>query len=211
VGADPRGGGAGGTGSGPVFAAVEMALGGDPGVVGLLAALDRRVPELAAVDPGGLHVTLHFFGRLAPADEERARRAVRACAERARPFRLRLGGGGAFPDWERPTALWLGVEDGSGGLGALHRTLGRTLETAGLAADRRPYRPHCTVARVRRPLPQAVRDRLRDGLAASAHPVHPVAVSTLHLLRSVARPGRPAVYLSLLAAPLTGPGPTDGP
>ncbi|WP_019960294.1 RNA 2',3'-cyclic phosphodiesterase [Woodsholea maritima] len=93
------------------------------------------------------HITLAFFGEL---DE---RRAEALDSELARidqsPFEIQLKGAGHFGRTE-PHALWLGVEDNS----ALHDLAGRVERRAralGLDMEKRVYRPHVTIAYLRRP------------------------------------------------------------
>jgi 2'-5' RNA ligase len=73
---------------------------------------------------------------------------VDAVAAGQPPFRVAIGGGGAFPSLDRPRAIWLGVADADGGLARLAVAVGEALVAAGWAADDRPYTPHLTLARV---------------------------------------------------------------
>ena len=72
----------------------------------------------------------------------------RAASAKAR-FQIRLSGCGAFPSAAKPQVLWAGVEDGSGGLAALHSLLGEKLGAAGFAVETRPFAAHLTLGRVK--------------------------------------------------------------
>ena len=99
------------------------------------------------VDLGDLHLTLRFLG---PTPELRLpglRGAVDSAAAGQWPFRVAIGGGGAFPSVERPRAIWLGVADPDGGLTRLADSVGRALVEAGWPADERLFTPHLTLAR----------------------------------------------------------------
>ncbi len=99
------------------------------------------------------HITLRFFGDLredVAADVDTELSTI--SGER---LNLELAGVGAFGEAEDIHAVWAGVEEDS----AL-RHLAKSCETgarrAGLAADKRSYRPHVTLAYLRRPDPDRV-------------------------------------------------------
>lgn len=88
-------------------------------------------------------------------------------SDRAAPPRLQLGGGGRFGRGAF-TVLWVGVRGDLTALHALHTAVRRELRRARLPYDRRPYRPHLTLARpgdrVERSWVDADRDTLNDYL-----------------------------------------------
>ncbi len=115
-----------------------------------LAAWARRARDVEGVRllaPESLHVTLCFLGWRDAADAERIGALVAGCA---RPVpHLALAGAAWLPP-RRPRVLAADVSDGSGALGALQAQLAGVLEAeAGYEPERRAYRPHVTVARVR--------------------------------------------------------------
>ena len=111
--------------------------------------------EVAVYAASDLHLTLAFLGEV---EEGLVRTIVRSAGDEFRGLtapELRVGGtAGAFPDGERPRALWEGVEETFESMGRLAALRNRALQVAyshGLRprrADReRPFRPHVTVAR----------------------------------------------------------------
>jgi len=100
------------------------------------------------VRAGNLHYTVRFLGSLAPSRVEAARRAVLAAAASASPFRVRLGGPGAFPGPERARVLWLGAAEGAASLAHLAGDVERALVGEKFEPADRPFTPHLTVARV---------------------------------------------------------------
>lgn len=97
-----------------------------------------------------LHVTLRFFGEVAEpvaAELDDLLRGVRAPA-----FDLHLQGAGAFGEHDHMRAVWAGVAEN-----AALRHLAAKCETAakraGLKAETRSYRPHVTLAYLRRSEP----------------------------------------------------------
>ena len=100
-----------------------------------------------------LHVTLRFYGDIR---EDVARDLDEALFElSSAPFEIELEGVGAFSGEDGIHAVWAGVADNS----ALSRLAGaceRASRSAGLKLEPRRYRPHVTLAYVRRPSPAAV-------------------------------------------------------
>ena len=107
----------------------------------------RRGRDVRWVRLDGLHLTLRFIG---PTPEDRVPdlvEAVRGAAAAHAAFEFRIDGAGAFPNAERPRALWLGVTAGASELTQLAEAVERGLVTAGWPATDRAFRPHLTLAR----------------------------------------------------------------
>jgi 2'-5' RNA ligase len=107
-------------------------------------------PELTVTPPGNLHLTLAFLGEIGDEAVEGAGAAVRETAAERPGWTLHWSGAGVFPGRSRPRVLWLGVDGGEALLDA-HIALNAALAALGLPVEDRPYRPHLTLARVRRP------------------------------------------------------------
>ena len=125
----------------------------------VLDAVEERVGEPLAASPLVLrperrsqwHFTLVFLGAVARL--EPVKDAVREAAAGSPPFSLQVGGAGAFPNDRRARVVWLGAEEGAGGLIALNGALGKAFEALGYPREERAYHPHLTVARVKVPGP----------------------------------------------------------
>ena len=136
----------------------------------------RTLVERARAQVGGgvrwaplhtAHVTLHFFGSITDGDAERAISAVRPVLAGLQPFQLRLAGLGSFPAEARARVLWIGVGGDTQALSGLAAGCGRALAAVGFPVESRPYRPHCTVGRLRSPWTEAAQGGWRL-LAAEA-------------------------------------------
>ncbi len=138
---------------------------------------------LRAVRPEGLHLTLHFLGTRPEGELAGLAATVASCPVPAEPVTGRLTGA-LWLAPRRPHVLTCAVEDVSGAMAALHAALGDALAAAasGWIAERRPLRPHVTVARVRRG------QRPRTDAAPSA-PAGAFACPSLTLFRSHLEPG----------------------
>ena len=76
-------------------------------------------PRLRWTRPEGWHLTTAFMASVTDDGVDRLTEALTDVAARTPAFRLRLGGGGAFP-WPRETkVLWMGVREGEDQLAAL--------------------------------------------------------------------------------------------
>ena len=100
-----------------------------------------------------LHITLRFFGEVREdvADDLDAELSTIT----ADPFDVALEGAGSFGEGEDLHAVWAGVAESA----ALRTLAGRcesAARRAGLKAEHRAYRPHVTLAYLRRPDPARV-------------------------------------------------------
>jgi RNA 2',3'-cyclic 3'-phosphodiesterase len=112
----------------------------------------------AAADPAvwrpiadeALHLTLAFLGWLRAPDPGVAEEVVTATADGVDGPRLALDGALLLPP-RRPRVLAASVRDVEGELGALQGEVSARLADAGVyEPEDRPFRPHVTVARLRR-------------------------------------------------------------
>jgi 2'-5' RNA ligase len=127
-----------------LFAALEL-----PSEV--VAALERwgrscERPGLRVLPPASLHVTLAFLGSRPDEEGPAIGEAVRACAA-AVP-----GLGVAGSGWlGRGTALAADLSDAEGACGRLQASVSDALAALGVyEPEQRAFRPHVTVARVRK-------------------------------------------------------------
>lgn len=131
-----------------LFVAVDL----PDGVRAMLAAWARTQvghrDDLRLVPAEALHLTLAFLGDLPVACIDELGTALAECADGPVPL------GVGAPLWlapRRPHVLTVAVEDPAGALAGLHRAVEAALaDTVGYAPERRAFRPHITVARVRR-------------------------------------------------------------
>lgn len=154
--------------------------------------------EVRWVRVEGLHLTLRFLGPTLDERRPAVEAAIRAAAAGARPFPVRISGGGAFPSPARPRVLWLGVSAGAEQLTALAEALEAGLEAAGWPPEERPFRPHLTLARA---------DGVRAGpataqaLVAAAERFSAEWVADRVILFESHTGGGPARYEALLEVP----------
>lgn len=163
-----------------------VALNLDPAVREAIAAavapLREAAPGLAWVAADRLHLTLKFLGERADEAVPELRGTLEDLARRHRPFGLDLKGVGAFPNFRRARVVWLGV-DAEPRLELLQHDVEERLAAIGYELEGRPFRPHLTLARVRRPEHESVmRELARAARAVGFHTE--VDVTSVDLMRS---------------------------
>ena len=136
-----------------VFCAVELPDDVQARLEDHVRRLREAVPDVAAswTRVKNIHLTLKFFGNIdverIPLISEAASRVVEEFAA----FQIAVGKTGVFPKASRAQVLWIGVSDPSGKLSDLQRRLDDEFAKEGFEKEDRAYRPHLTIARIRRP------------------------------------------------------------
>jgi 2'-5' RNA ligase len=116
-----------------------------PPIAQTLVRLNPRLRDVRWVAADQLHLTLAFFGNVAPENEEKLREKLGAI--RFAHFFLPLQDLGTFPPKGSPKILWLGIGRGHPHLFQLHKRIADAALAAGLEPDLRPWHPHFTLAR----------------------------------------------------------------
>lgn len=126
-----------------LFAALEA----PPEIVEALVPLQAGLPGANWRPADSLHLTLSFFGDV----QERAAEDLDGELSRinGEPFEVALQGVGAFGEGHQLHALWAGVRE-SEPLRRLAGRCGNAARRAGMKVESRAYRPHVTLAYLRR-------------------------------------------------------------
>lgn len=136
-----------------IFTAVDISEAARRKVSVYIESLRRQFPALRVGwdKPEKLHLTLKFLGDI---NDERLGKLTAAAANAAREisaFKLRISGTGVFPNPRKARVLWLGVEDAQGNLRKLNEALENECERLGFAREKRDFKAHLTIARLREP------------------------------------------------------------
>lgn len=169
---------------------------------GIASATERvrtLLTRVAWVQPSLLHLTLKFVGERDAELVPRIAEAARGVAAGAAPIATSLEGGGAFPNFPAPRVVWIGMTHASA-LSALAVGLEDALVPLGVPPERRAFRPHLTLGRVKRALSRDEGALLeREVRALSGR--WPLPVAHVELMRSELSSSGPR-YTSLATFPL---------
>ena len=190
------------------FVAVDV----PPDVRTRVAALTARVRGAAPradvrwSNAESLHVTLKFLGEVPDVRVPLVEGALATVAAAHSPLTLVAAGAGGFPNPARPRVVYVGILGQVEALTRLAGAVDGALEALGFPGERRAFRGHLTVGRVRTP-------RGAEGLAAALRAEEGVAAGTwtageLVLYHSRLRPSG-AVHEAVARLPLAGRGPGD--
>jgi 2'-5' RNA ligase len=139
----------------------------------LLEDLRRSLPDASWTRPETWHVTLRFLGDVPPPALARFEAAFAEAAAGLGAARLVHRGAAFFP--RRGPARVAGVAlEGEGSLPEIAAAAESCARGAGQAPEERPFRPHVTFARLRRPWPRAAVERFRGAVDSWTPPIWPV-------------------------------------
>lgn len=141
------------TASWRIFCAVELPQEVRAQLQDHIANLRKEIPDVAASwsRVENIHLTLKFFGNVAVDQVASISGAITRAVNEFSAFEINVGDVGVFPKASRAQVLWIGVNDPSGMMNALHKRLEDECAAEGFEKENRAFRPHLTIARIRRP------------------------------------------------------------
>jgi 2'-5' RNA ligase len=136
-----------------VFVAIELPASVRRKLTEHIDRLRDSVAEARAswVREENLHLTLKFLGDTSVTSVEKLSATADIAASNVEPFEIVVEGCGAFPPKGQPRVLWVGIEDPSRQLALLHMALEDECAKVGFSREERPFHPHLTIARIRKP------------------------------------------------------------
>ena len=172
----------------------------------LLEDIQRELKQCGAavrwVKPSSIHLTLKFLGNIQPAQVEDIALAVAQEIRDQPPITLRPAGLGAFPNLRKPRIVWIGMEGEVQRLNGVQARVENALEPLGFVREKRGFRPHLTIGRVKD------RRRLQPLIDAMATldipPFNSFDADEIILYKSDLRPTG-AIYTKLHRMPLAAP------
>jgi len=126
--------------------------------------LDLPGVKVRWVPDDQMHLTLKFLGETTDDQVVPISRALDELAAGTPAFTLRARGMGCFPPHGTPRVIWVGIEDPDAALNELHQRVETALAELGFPPERRRFRPHLTLGRVKRDPQKAVFPAV-DGVA----------------------------------------------
>jgi RNA 2',3'-cyclic 3'-phosphodiesterase len=162
---------------------------------GLQSALKSRGLKLRWVKAGNLHLTLKFMGELPVAVVDDVGHALGRAGRDTAPLALTVQGMGVFPGIRRARVLWVGLGGRIEALQSLYSRIEDELAGLGLAREKRDFKAHLTLARMKGPV--APRELLTAMEATGNYEPRPFMARHLILFQSELRP-QGAVYTPLV-------------
>jgi len=164
------------------------------------AALKRDCPDVRWIPPEQLHLTVKFLGEVADGDVNEACKAMERAAEQSKPFTMRTGDCGCFPERGPVRIVWTRCVEDRDLLAGCVAAVEAQFEPLGFPPERRPFAAHITIGRVRDDRSQ---DSLRSKVAAARGNSMEQEVSLLMMMSSTLSP-RGSIYTGVSRANLCG-------
>jgi RNA 2',3'-cyclic 3'-phosphodiesterase len=162
----------------------------------------RRHPFVKWVDPESMHLTLKFLGNVAADSMPQIVEAMSRVAKSHSTFKLQVAGTGAFPNWQRPQVVWVGVGGELDRLNSLQKGLESVLSPLGFPSESRPFSAHLTVGRLRdRVTPDDRRRFAEFAQTVEFKTSLSFEVNAIRLMKSQLTPASP-IYTELAVAKL---------
>jgi 2'-5' RNA ligase len=186
-----------------VFCAVELPEDVHARLQEHIARLRKEVPDAAASwsRVENIHLTLKFFGNVALDRIPTISAAATRTTAKFSKFQIEVGKTGVFPRPSRAQVLWIGVNDPSGQLSVLQKQFETECAAAGFEKEDRAYKPHLTIARLRKP--EGAR-RLADTHLQMTFGLIPVPIHELIIFRSELN-SKGSRYIAISHHPLPNP------
>ena len=157
------------------------------------------MPDVRWNKPGNVHLTLKFLGDVQLSRIDRITSSLMDIAGQFSPFTMSLAGMGAFPNPRKPRIVWVGVENGADTLVEIANSIEASMKQLGFPREKRPFRPHLTVGRIRQlKNPEAMTRALEQSRVGE---LGRFTVEKICFIRSQLDPAG-SIYTTLAEAPL---------
>ncbi len=133
------------------FISIDLPEGMKEGISGLQGRLRSRGGHIGWVRPEAIHLTLKFLGEIDEKEIPDIETAIRRVTKDFVPFYLRTMGLGLFPSIKKPRIIWLGINGEGDNLLRLQSRIEEEMEKIGHPREKRGFKPHLTIGRVRDP------------------------------------------------------------
>jgi 2'-5' RNA ligase len=138
-----------------------------PAVISLLDKVQQDLERLKIrarwVRPENVHLTLKFLGDINPDHIDKIGAEMTAAAFESPPVTLSVRGVGVFPGIKRPRVIWVGLGGDIRSLFAFQSRLEEKLAGAEFPKDKRPFRAHLTLGRIKQAArPAVIRQMITD-------------------------------------------------
>jgi RNA 2',3'-cyclic 3'-phosphodiesterase len=141
------------------------------------------------IRPEGVHVTLKFLGEVPAKKLPAVKLAIQEAVVGHSPFELEFSNIGTFGGREGLRIMWVGIAGDVLRLEALVRAMNAALSVVGFEPERRPFRPHLSLGRVKDEVATRRRAEIEVAVGKAAVPGSGWRTSQVSLMRSKIGPG----------------------
>ena len=131
-----------------------------PVIISLLQKVQQELILLKLrvrwVHPANIHLTLKFLGDIDPGGIDKIGAAMAEAVIGSSPLKLAGSGIGVFPGIKRPRVIWLGLGGDIQALLALQGRLEEKLAGLGFPNQKRSFKAHLTLGRIKQAVSQAL-------------------------------------------------------
>lgn len=162
----------------------------------------KDIDGLRTIPVYSLHVTINFLGNVPDSKIRIVESNLLRSAGQWQPPLIKLGAPGIFPETGIPRTLYLGVEENTHALRAIHKSIAEELEPLGIPKPRRTFYPHITVARLQYGTSRSECLRVIETLMSTKIDCDTeFPITTLNIVRSYLKQKR-AQYIRLASIPI---------
>ena len=131
------------------FIAVELPQEIHDALRQLQDVLGGSMPDVRWTKASNIHLTLKFLGDVQVSRLDAISESLKDVAGQFPHFNVRLAGIGAFPNSRKPRIVWAGIDQGADELVQMAQKIEASMKRLGFPREKRPFRPHLTIGRVR--------------------------------------------------------------
>jgi len=131
------------------FIAIEIDPPNKQKLLKLITQLKKSDIPIKWVNESQMHLTLKFLGNIDKTMVSKISDALKTIPESFCQFTIKLSHIGAFPNLHRPRVIWIGIDKGKENLKSLADYVEDALEKLGLGREKREFKAHLTLGRVK--------------------------------------------------------------
>ena len=168
-----------------LFVAIEVSEPVRRAMSATQASLMQKCPDVRWIPSEQLHLTVKFLGEVVDDDVATVCEAMANAAAESKPFVMRVGECGCFPERGAVRIVWTKANEESGLLAGCVAAIEAQIEPLGFPREHRPFAAHITIGRVREDRSQG---KVRELVQAHRGRVLEQEVLSLTLLSSALSP-----------------------
>ena len=115
----------------------------------LIEGLKKYDADVKWIPAANLHLTLKFLGSTPESLLPVLNDSLSGIVVSYKPFYIKIGDTGVFPNRKYPRICWIGMEEDAGILKTLRADIENAMTRLGFKPEERDFKPHLTIGRVR--------------------------------------------------------------